>query len=272
MVQPSHCIARRVSERRVGRPGGLCGTGRAGGRTTEVGDGDPTCGSGAERAVLYRLAAETGLRAGELRSLTRASFNLDGDEPTVTVAAAYAKNRREAVQPLPPPLVPTLREHLSSKLPAAPAFVMLKANMIARILRADLAAARAAWLKESKTPQEQEKREASNFLTYRDDAGRVADFHAFRHTYISNLIAGGVHPKTAQQLARHGSIGLTMDRYTHVYRGDLATALGVLPDLSTPAVETAKRTGTDDVAAVVSVSPGCHLWAVFVRVRWSLAE
>jgi hypothetical protein len=92
-------------------------------------------------------------------------------------------------------------------------------------------------------------------LAYRDDAGRVADFHAFRHTFISNLIAGGVHPKTAQQLARHGSIGLTMDRYTHVYRGDLATALNVLPNLSTPIGVAILKTGTDDQAAG-RVSPG----------------
>ncbi len=55
---------------------------------------------GPERALLYRVAAETGLRAGELRSLTARSFALAGDAPTVTVAAAYSKNRREAVLPL----------------------------------------------------------------------------------------------------------------------------------------------------------------------------
>jgi hypothetical protein len=51
-----------------------------------------------------------------------------------------------------------------------------------------------------------------------------------------------------------------MDRYTHVYRGDLATALNVLPDLATPALESAKRTGTDDVPAEVRrVSPHVSL-------------
>ena len=55
---------------------------------------------GEERAVLYRVAVETGLRASELRSLTPASFDLDADEPTVTVRAAYTKSREEAT-PLP---------------------------------------------------------------------------------------------------------------------------------------------------------------------------
>jgi len=45
--------------------------------------------TGPERSMLYRLAAETGLRSSELRSLTRASFDLDAETPTVTVEAAY---------------------------------------------------------------------------------------------------------------------------------------------------------------------------------------
>ena len=52
-------------------------------------------------------------------------------------------------------------------------------------------------------------------IPYRDDAGRVADFHSLRHTFITNLARGGVHPKVAQALARHSTITLTMDRYSH---------------------------------------------------------
>ena len=55
---------------------------------------------GIDRARLYRLAVETGLRAGELRSLTWGSFDLDGDPPTVMVVAAYSKHRRDDVLPL----------------------------------------------------------------------------------------------------------------------------------------------------------------------------
>ena len=50
--------------------------------------------------MLYTLAVSTGLRAGEIRSLTPTSFDLDADSPTVTVAAAYSKRRREDVQPI----------------------------------------------------------------------------------------------------------------------------------------------------------------------------
>ena len=75
-------------------------------------------------------------------------------------------------------------------------------------------------------------------IAYRDDSDRVADFHALRHTFISNLAAGGVHPKTAQVLARHSTITLTMDRYTHSLHQDQLQALDVLPDLSTAAGRT----------------------------------
>ncbi len=54
--------------------------------------------TGAERAALYRLAAESGLRSGELATLKSKSFDLDGG--TVTVQAAYSKRRREDTLPL----------------------------------------------------------------------------------------------------------------------------------------------------------------------------
>ena len=50
--------------------------------------------TGYERYLLYRLAAETGLRANELRSLKVCSF--DFDKLTVSAAGAYTKNKREA--------------------------------------------------------------------------------------------------------------------------------------------------------------------------------
>ena len=76
----------------------------------------------------------------------------------------------------------------------------------------------------------------------------MVDFHAVgRHSFISHLAAGGVHPKTAQVLARHSTIMLTMDRYTHTLRGAESAALGAVPDYSTPDTAEARRTGTDDV-------------------------
>jgi hypothetical protein len=85
-------------------------------------------------------------------------------------------------------------------------------------------------------------------VPYLDDAGRVADFHALRHSYISLLTQQGVHPKLAQGLARHSDIRLTMQAYTHVQLHDLSGAVQNLPALlpSTPQILAA--TGTEAFA------------------------
>jgi integrase len=172
--------------------------------------------TGPDRSMLYRLAVESGLRANELRSLSVGSFNLDGESPTVTVKAAYSKHRREDVQPIRPELASALKEHFTGKPADAPAFRLPAAWAVVDMIRADLDAAE---------------------ISHHDDAGRVVDFHALRHTFITNLARGGIHPKIAQQLARHSTITLTMDRYSHTALSDLHDALATLPDLQ--AVQTA---------------------------------
>ena len=180
--------------------------------------------SGPERALVYRLALETGLRWSELRSLTRSDFSL-GDLPTVRVRAAYAKNRREDVLPLRDDTAARLRMHLAMKTPTAPAFALPMGNCGAKMLRFDLERAG---------------------IAYRDHVGRVADFHALRHTFVSALARAGVHVAVAQRLARHSTAELTLSRYTHLTMVDKRTALDALPDLGAPARrEAAEATGTD---------------------------
>ncbi|KKK56058.1 hypothetical protein LCGC14_3068340, partial [marine sediment metagenome] len=165
--------------------------------------------TGPERAMIYRLALETGLRANEIRSLTRQSFQLDNGSPTVTVEAGYSKRRREDVQPLRPATAILLEQHLAHKMPDAPAFNVPRRT--AQMIRADL--------KDAGIP-------------YRNSADRCADFHALRHTFITNLAQSGAHPSVAQALARHSTIALTMNRYTHTIPEQLTDALDKLPDLT----------------------------------------
>ena len=199
--------------------------------------------TGHERALLYRLAAETGLRVAELRSLRPSSFDLDPDEPAVTVAAAYSKRRREDTIPLRPEMAERLAFHVGMIVDDSPVFRL--PDKTAKMLREDLSDAREHWLEQAKTPQERARRARSEFLKYRTKAG-VADFHALRHTFITNLARGGVHPKVAQDLARHCDINLTMSRYSHTELAERAEALAKLPvypadqeahdELSSPAV------------------------------------
>lgn len=64
-------------------------------------------------------------------------------------------------------------------------------------------------------------------------AAGVIDFHALRHTFITNLARGGVHPKLAQDLARYSDINLTMSRYSHTELAERAKALASLPGTQT---------------------------------------
>ena len=165
--------------------------------------------TGRDRAMLYTVAGYSGFRASELASMALTSFDLDGKPPTVTVEAGYTKRKRRDKQPLPPWLAEQLRLWLAArpeeKTKIWPGRWPEKA---AKMLRGDLEAAE---------------------IPYTDEMGRVFDFHSLRHQFISSLATAGVHPKVAQQLARHSTITLTLDRYTHLALGEVAGALDQLP-------------------------------------------
>ena len=192
--------------------------------------GPRTAVSGPDREMLYRVAAGTGFRAGELRSLTLESFQIDADEPTITVEATHSKRRRTDVQPIRRDLAELLKPWLAGKPAGKPVFVNMPKNHTARMLRRDLAAAREAWIKDA-TGAELKRRQKSDFLSYRNDAGQVADFHATRHTYVSNIVASGATVREAQELARHSSPTLTIGRYAHAERGNLRRVLELGPNL-----------------------------------------
>jgi len=202
---------------------------------------------GKERALIYRLAVETGLRAGELRTLTVSAFNLTAVQPTVTVAAAYSKNRKESVLLLKSSTADEINRHTDGRTAADLAFAVPPRQHVAKMIHADLEYARQLWLKEFGNEIERQRHEASDFLKYIDGEKRVADFHALRHTFITNLALGGVHPKTAQTMARHSTFALTMERYSHSHRESEIEALNVLPDLTTE----------KPAAQAVSVLPSC---------------
>jgi integrase/recombinase XerD len=193
--------------------------------------------SGPDRAMLYVLAGWTGFRKGELGSLTKSSFRLDDTPPTVTVAAAYSKRRRQDTQILHPEVVRQLREWLASKANLAATDLLFPISAragglerdVCNMVQKDLAAARKAWLKEAKNEAERESREKSDFLSYRNYAGLFADFHSLRHFFITNLERSGVSPRMAQTLARHSDIRLTLGIYTHVALHDQVEAIEALP-------------------------------------------
>jgi integrase len=220
--------------------------------------------SGEDRAMLYRVALTTGLRASELKSLTPESFDLAGSPPTVTVEACHSKHRREDVLPLHPDIVPRLRRWLAKRSEAqsgAPAILSLrgtpagnavrlwtgsamKERRSAETVRRDLKAARKRWLEASADDNERKAREASDFLCYLTADG-YADFHALRHTMITRTMDSGMKVHHAQALARHANIKQTL-KYTHARQAEVAQSLqGVrsLPSQLSPGTGTSTAVG-----------------------------
>ncbi len=194
--------------------------------------------AGPDRAMFYILAAWTGFRKGELGSITLRSFSLDAEYPVLRIAAGYSKRRREDRQYLHPDVVSRLRAWLKLKKPSGDEILFPVSartcgleRTTAKMMKTDLNAAREQWIAEAETLDEKERRRQSDFLKYVDSQHKFADFHGLRHTFITNLARSNVSPKTAQTLARHSDINLTMKIYTHVAPEEQAAAINALPGL-----------------------------------------
>jgi integrase len=161
--------------------------------------------TGPDRAMLYRLAMATGFRANELRSLKPENLKLESSPPTITVLAGYSKrgkkSGRDDVQPIRVVDAEVFKAWLATREPGKP--VVDVPEKTAKLLRVDLKAAGIPF----------------------DDKLKAVDFHALRHTFISNLVASGANIKAAQKLARHSTSTLTLDRYSHVEDADVIEAL-----------------------------------------------
>ena len=173
---------------------------------------------GEERSLAYKVMILTGLRAGEVASLTVGALHLDAANPHLTIEGRHAKSGRSAKLPLRPDLVDNLRNHLArltedcgGDLPPDTPLVRFGRNFL-RAFDLDLAAAD---------------------IPKRDAQGRTVDVHSLRHTFATLLARNGVSPGVAQKLMRHSDIRLTMGLYTHLDLADTADAVAALPSLKT---------------------------------------
>lgn len=200
-------------------------------------EGKPVEGmTGLVRGMMYLFSAFTGLRRKELASLKLGSLDLNSESPIVVIAAAYSKNGRADKIPLHPILAQVLGQWLADQGigPKDYLFPLRTPNgecrRTSKMMKRDLKVARERWIKEAdKEPEVQAERTKSDFLSYQNHDGLFADFHSNRHTFISNLSLAGVHPKLAQILARHSTINLTMNVYTHMGMDEKARAVRSIP-------------------------------------------
>jgi len=227
---------------------------------------------GQERALIYKTLVLTGLRKGELTTLTKGQLVLDAEPAFLKLDAANEKNREGNSIPLRTDLAADLRRWLADKAKAAqetPAVTfdpnhrkpgkrhqgeagglaghVLPLPAVAPTLPPDtpVFTVPAGLVK----ILDRDLRLAG--IPKRDERGRTVDVHALRHTFGTLLSKGGVAPRTAQAAMRHSTIDLTMNVYTDPKLLDVAGAMEALPALPLsagpqPGANVLSATGTDD--------------------------
>jgi integrase len=136
------------------------------------------------RSWLYLIASMTGLRRGEIATLTPKSFDLAAKK--VVVGAEDTKNGKEANLPLPKAMIADLKKWLVGK--RGPLFPGLAKKDTAKMIRRDLEALG---------------------IPYKTGIGERC-FHALRNTFISRLFDAGLPLAQIQRSARHGDIRQTL--------------------------------------------------------------
>jgi integrase len=168
---------------------------------------------GRERALVYKTLILTGLRKGELASLTLAQLELTTSPARIHLKAADEKNREGSVLPVRSDLATDLAAWIAEAGLTPTDNVFTIPSALRKILDRDLKAAA---------------------IPKRDDRGRTVDVHVLRTTFCTLLSANGVAPRTAQQAMRHSDLKLTTGTYMDPRLIDVAGALKALPGLPLP--------------------------------------
>ena len=222
---------------------------------------------GRERALIYKTLVLTGLRRGELASITVGQVVLDADPAYLVLEAADEKNREGSAIPLRADLAADLRDWLADKATA----LQEAAKRIPTVQfdpeaveprkrnRSDYTGSEGqTCLPLTKLPtlpndtplftvprdlvrildrdlvaagiaRRVEVTPGKWKIDKRDERGRTVDVHSFRHTFGTLLSKAGVAPRTAQAAMRHSGIDLTMNVYTDPKLLDVAGAMEALP-------------------------------------------
>ncbi|MCB1079318.1 MAG: site-specific integrase, partial [Verrucomicrobiae bacterium] len=170
------------------------------------------------RALLYRVAAFTGLRRNELKRLewSRVVFNME--RPRIELAAPRTKSKRPDPLPIHPEAFSAL-QRLRELSPVEEPMVFFRGVTQMPRFRKDLAAAG---------------------IADRDSRGRQLEFHSFRRTLATFLNSAGVAPRLAMELMRHRDMRLTMRDYTDRAILPAAEALASIPSLKSSPISSLK--------------------------------
>ena len=176
------------------------------------------------RALAYWTAATTGLRWGELRSITLGAVRLDADPPHMILQAKSEKARRGAQIPLQADLAAEMGRYLSERRSR------LVGHSGASVVEFPGALDGAALFDVPPSMSKVFHLDCKTAgIPRHDGAGRAIDIHALRHTFGTMLAKAGVSLQVAQRAMRHSTPTLTANVYTHLGLLDVAGAVGKLP-------------------------------------------
>jgi hypothetical protein len=210
------------------------------------------------RSLAYKTMAYTGLRFGELRSISVAQCRLDHEPPYLDLKAEHEKARRGARIALPAFLSEELARYLSERITRlcgdcspfpktfhnSPLFDLPR--KMTRVFDRDLVFAELA-----------ERDPDTGNVNKRDEQGRSVDIHSLRHTFITQLAMSGATMVETAKAARHSDPRLTLKVYSHVDLQDLSDAVNRLPAPG----------AVDEDNEAETVNSGPRKWSP----KWSLA-
>ena len=165
-----------------------------------------------EFSLLVRMAAYTGLRAGELAALKVKHLNLrDG---TVHVAESVSDVNGKLHTSTP-------KTRAGIRTVGLPAFlvVALRAHLGDRLLQPDSYVFRSEQGLQFRYTNFRGRFWRDAVIRSLPPEKHALRFHDLRHSYASLLAEQGVHPREMAELLGHASAQITLDRYTHVMPG-----------------------------------------------------
>jgi integrase len=173
--------------------------------------------------VVYRVAAFSGFRRGELRRLRKEDCTPTGPRPRWHVDASRTKNK----QPVNLPMSPECAEALAAWWEALPAGGPL------------------CTVPDKDTFLDHQRKAG---ITRVDERGRHADFHSLRYTFCA-LLSRKYPIEVVSKLMRHGSLNLTAQIYLDLGLDRQGEGEWVLERLAGPDPTAANRPTAGPTAA-----------------------
>lgn len=201
------------------------------------------------RALWYEVSLSTGYRLSECHALR--VRDLDRFGPSLPLAAAFCKNRKQAQQPIDRELCAKLVASIEGKKPEDSLLDMPKPHTAGAFLQDDFTAAGVA--------------------PFIKGQGK-ATFHSFRVNYINGVVASGADLKTILELSRHSAASMSLETYAKPNQQRIRKAAEAAPKLAMTvddSLEVAEKKTAGAEGEIVSVreESGCAVSEVNYPAR-----